>query len=217
MEDKIRRALSAPFPADAVKNRRGNFGKPISYVEGGAIVARLNDCFDGDWSFSIVEHRILSTGEVLVHGKLTAMGVVKEAFGKSAPAVSRETGEIIGEGDAYKAAATDALKKAATLLGVALSLYADDVAEPSEEKPTRFKPTDPETNGTPAASASRASSKQVAAIWSIGRKLRMNANEIRQRCMAEHGAFPEQLDRSAASRFIGELADQADGQQKGAA
>ena len=216
MEDKIRKALSAPFPTEAIKNRRGNFGKPISYVEGGAIVARLNDCFDGDWSFAIVEHRVLSTGEVLVHGKLTAMGVVKEAFGKSAPAVSRETGEIIGEGDAYKAAATDALKKAATLLGVALSLYADDPVEQLEEKPTRIKPTEPENNGNPAASANRASSKQVAAIWSIGRKLRMNANEIRQRCLAEHGAFPEQLDRSAASRFIGELADQADG-QKGAA
>jgi hypothetical protein len=34
--------------------------------------------------------------------------------------------------------------------------------------------------------------------------------------MAAHGALPEQLDRQAASAFIGELADEIDG-QKGAA
>jgi len=127
MDGKLRTALSAPFPDDAVKRRRGNFGKDIRYVDGNAIVARLNDVFEAEWGFEIVSHQSLEPGgEVLVHGKLTALGVTKEAFGKSAPAVSRDTGEVMSMADAYKAAATDALKKCATLLGVAAYLYSDE-------------------------------------------------------------------------------------------
>jgi len=208
MEPKIRTALSAPFADDLVKRRRGSFGREISYVEGNAIIARLNDVFENSWNFSVVEHHELSTGEVLVLGRLTVLGVVKEAFGRGMPAISKETGEVLSAADAYKAAATDALKKAATLLGVALNLYADDPAEQPEEKPARLA-----AKTTPA---SRASSKQVSAIWSLGRRLGLDANAIRARCSADHGAFPEQLDRVAASAFITALADQVDG-QKGAA
>jgi hypothetical protein len=214
MEESIRKALSAPFPTDAVKNRRGNFGKPINYVEGNAVIARLNDSFGGDWSFAIVETRTLSTHEVLVHGRLTALGIVKEAFGKSSPAISRDTGEVLSEADAYKAAATDALKKSATLLGVALSLYSDDVPEATDEKITA-QPR-PEPHKIPRPAAPRASSRQVAAIWSLGRRLGLDANAIRQRTIAAHGAFPEQLDKDAASRVIQEFADEVDS-QKGAA
>jgi hypothetical protein len=209
MEKQIRSALSAPFADDLVKRRRGSFGREISYVEGNAIIARLNDVFENSWNFSVVEHHELSTGEVLVLGRLTVLGVVKEAFGRGMPAISKETGEVLSAADAYKAAATDALKKAATLLGVALSLYADDPTEQLEEKPAP-KPT------KPTSFASRASSKQVSAIWSLGRRLGLDANAIRSRCAAEHGAFPEQLDRSAASAFITALAEEVDG-QKGAA
>ena len=209
MEPKIRTALSAPFSDDLVKRRRGSFGREISYVEGAVIVARLNDAFDSNWNFTIVEHHELPTGEVLVLGRLGAFGVVKEAFGRGMPAISKETGEVLSAADAYKAAATDALKKAATLLGVALSLYTDEpAAEPEPApQPQRSKPT---------SVASRASSKQVSAIWSLGRRLGLDANKIRSRCMSEHGAFPEQLDRTAASAFITALAEEVDG-QKGAA
>jgi hypothetical protein len=211
MEPNIRTALSAPFADDLVKRRRGSFGKEISYVEGNAIIARLNDVFDNNWNFTIVEHHVLETGEVLVLGRIGAFGVVKEAFGRGMPAISKETGEVFSQADAYKSAATDALKKAATLLGVALNLYADDPIEQPEEKsatqPQRSKPT---------SVSSRASSKQVSAIWSLGRRLGLDANKIRTRCAAEHGAFPEQLDRTAASAFIGALADEVDA-NKGAA
>ena len=209
MEEKIRSALSAPFPADAVKNRRGSFGKPISYVEGNAVISRLNDCFGGDWSFVIVQHQVLSTGEVLVHGRLTALGVSKDSFGRGMPAISRETGEVLSEADAYKSAATDSLKKAATLLGVALQLYSDDApdqAEPQRPRAVRSAPVN------------RASARQVTAIWNLGRRLGLDANAIRQRTMSGFGAVPEQLDRETASRAIQDLSDEIDGrQQKGAA
>jgi hypothetical protein len=106
--------------------------------------------------------------------------------------------------------ATDALKKAATLLGVALNLYAD---EPAAEPEATQQPQ-PRSKPTPVAS--RASSKQVSAIWSLGRRLGLDANAIRSRCAAEHNCLPENLDRTAASAFITALADQVDA-NKGAA
>ena len=198
MDDKIRSALSAPFPEDAVKRRRGSFGKDIHYVDGQAVVARLNDVFAAEWGFEIVSKETLEpAGEVLVLGRLTALGVTKEAFGKSAPAVSRDTGEVLSVADAYKAAATDALKKCATLLGVAAYLYSDDYADAPADTPRQLP--------RPAANNDRASAKQVSAIWAIGRKLGMDANTIRQRCYDAYACFPEQLDKKAASDFIGKL------------
>ncbi len=102
MEKKTRDALEARFPTDAVRQRKGSFGKSITYVDGQAIVSRLNDCFDADWNFTILEHETLETGEVLVHGRLAAFGVTKEAFGRGMPAVSKDTDEVISAVDAYK-------------------------------------------------------------------------------------------------------------------
>ena len=225
MEKQIRTALAAPFPEESVKKRRGSFGKPVNFVCGSAVVARLNDCFDGDWSFAIVEHRVLSTGEVLVHGKLTALGIIKEAFGKAAPAISRETGEVLSEADAYKAAATDSLKKCATMLGVAAYLYADEVAEQSVEKPVQGKQAKP-APGTQAGPAKaidtrpvantrpvtgtqdRLTPKQLQAIWNMGRKLGLGAEAVRQRAVEGFGKAPEQLGRADASALITQLGEE---------
>ena len=147
---------------------------------------------------------------MLVLGRIGAFGVVKEAFGRGMPAISKETGEVLSAADAYKAAATDALKKAATLLGVALNLYADDPVEQPDAETAQPKPrkAPPLTN--------RASSKQVSAIWSLGRRLGLDANAIRSRCAAEYGGFPENIDRTAASAFITALSDEIDS-KRGAA
>jgi hypothetical protein len=225
MKPETRQALAAPFPAEAVKRRRGSFGKPVNFVCGSAVVARLNDCFDGDWSFAIVEHRVLATGEVLVHGKLTALGIIKEAFGKAAPAISRETGEVLSEADAYKAAATDSLKKCATMLGVAAYLYADDVPDQPVEKavpgtqgnpargtqaaPAKAVDTRPVSNTRPVSSTQeRLTPKQLQAIWNLGRKLGLGAEAVRQRAVEGFGKAPEQLGRADASALITALGEE---------
>ena len=119
-----REILEAPFPPDAIKTRPGAYGGSLSYLEGHTIVQRLNEAFDGQWSFEVVTHQILDD-EVLVLGKLKSevAGVVKMAFGSSRITRDDRTGKPIALGDDLKAGATDALKKAATLLGVGLSLY----------------------------------------------------------------------------------------------
>jgi hypothetical protein len=63
-------------------------------------------------------HEILKeTDEVIVIGQLNAGGIVKSQFGSSRITRAKETGDIISLADDLKAATTDALKKAATLLG----------------------------------------------------------------------------------------------------
>jgi hypothetical protein len=96
----------------------------LDYVEGHAVIARLNEAFEGQWSFEIVRHDILEErDEILVLGKLSAEGVVKMQFGVAQITRDRETKEIVSLGDDVKAAGTDALKKCATFLGVGLHLY----------------------------------------------------------------------------------------------
>jgi recombination DNA repair RAD52 pathway protein len=122
-----REILEQPFGPDQIKQREGSFGKMLDYIEGHAVIQRLNDAFDGSWSFTINQHEILKeTDEVIVIGELKAGNVVKTQFGSSRITRAKEGGEIISLADDLKAAATDALKKAATLLGVGLHLYRND-------------------------------------------------------------------------------------------
>ena len=102
-----REILEKPFGPEQIKQREGNFGKMLDYIEGHTVIQRLND-------------------EVIVQGELKAGNVVKTQFGSSRITRARETGDIISLADDLKAAATDALKKSATLLGVGLHLYRNE-------------------------------------------------------------------------------------------
>ena len=122
-----REILEKPFGPEQIKQREGNFGKMLDYIEGHAVIQRLNDAFDADWSFTITHHEILKeTDEVVVIGELKAGNVAKTQFGSSRITRTRETGDIVSLADDLKAAATDGLKKAATLLGVGLHLYRNE-------------------------------------------------------------------------------------------
>lgn len=141
MEKKIRVMLEEDFPESMIKQRRGRTGGSIAYVGSPAFIQRLNDSFDGDWPFEIVEWHELH-GEAIVLGRVTSPGgIVKEQFGNSTISVygtkHERAGEIISFGDDLKAAASDAMKKCATLFGVGLSVYGGEKAgikkEGSEE------------------------------------------------------------------------------------
>ena len=103
------------------------------YVEIASVIRRLNEVYGEFWSFQVkesksvskkakIDGRLVDRVEVVVIGSLsvpTFNGImVKEQYGSSD--VKAET-----YGDAHKSAASDALKKCATLLGVALHLYVD--------------------------------------------------------------------------------------------
>src|SRR5262249_37784685 len=118
-----RQLLEKPFEPAQIRQRKGRNGV-LDYVEGHSVIARLNQALEGAWSFEITHHEVRED-EVLVLGKLTAEGITKMAFGTSQVTAERGTGALVSLGDDLKAAATDALKKGATFLGVGLHLDAD--------------------------------------------------------------------------------------------
>jgi hypothetical protein len=115
--------LEQEFDQKQIKQRKGPGGITLDYVETPSVIKRLNQAFDYQWSFDIEQFE-KNDKEVVVLGKLTGEGISKMQFGSKA--ITNGKGEI---GDDLKAAGSDALKKCATLFGIALHLYGGD--EPS--------------------------------------------------------------------------------------
>ena len=206
--------LEQPFPNELLRTRKGPFGNSFSYVEGSAYIARLNNAFEGNWSFEVVEHHVREA-EVVVLGKLVADGVTKMSFGGSSITVSRE-GEVISIADDLKAAATDALKKAASLLGVGLHLYSSE--RPTEAPGNGASKNKVNGNGngngnghhrnpTGASNGNRLTQKQLSCIWSMARSLNLSADQLRERTVQVYGVQPEHLSKVDASSFITELGE----------
>jgi len=200
-----REQLERPFDRSLIKTRKGQAGRVFSYVEGSAYIARLNEALDGEWSFEVIEHKVGST-EVIVLGKLSTNGVTKMAFGGSSITVSRD-GEIVSVADDLKAAATDALKKASSMLGVGLHLYSDAVDDQSKQE-SSYDPASSNAgrgrNGI-NGNGDRATQKQIGAIWAITRRLGIDANIIRTRAVSAFGSQPEFLTKADASSLIDQL------------
>jgi len=215
-----RQLLEQPFPKELLKTRKGTFGKPFTYVEGAEYIRRLNDAFEGDWSFEVVKHQTLNT-EVVVLGKFCAAGITKMAFGGSKITVNRE-GEVVSIADDLKAAATDSLKKASSLLGVGLHLY----SEPTDTTSGRNGRSSPApqrgsgnghsrsagSNGnsrtvTTGNGGDRLTQKQLSCIWSMARSLGRSVEEVRQHTLDAYGTQPEQMSKTDASSLITELGE----------
>ena len=99
-----RELLEKPFGPEQIKQREGNFGKLLDYVEAHTVIQRLNDAFDAEWSFTILKHEILSdTDEMIVLGQLNAGGIVKSQFGSSRITRNRQSGEMVSLADDLKA------------------------------------------------------------------------------------------------------------------
>ena len=206
-----RTILEQPFPKELLKTRKGTFGKQFSYVEGSHYIQRLNDAFEGDWSFEVVEHQTRDS-EVIVLGKLVAGGVTRMAFGGSSVTVNRE-GEVISIADDLKSAATDSLKKASSLLGVGLHLYSEptDTASGRNGQSSSPRRAKGNGNGKPAGNngngKDRLTQKQLSCIWGMARSLGRSVEDVRQHTLDAYGGQPEQMSKADASAFITELGE----------
>jgi hypothetical protein len=132
----IYEALSVPFPAAAVKQRKGGGGKMLSYLAGDTVIRRLNAVagrFAISWSFE-VQREVQEANLLLCIGRLT-FGPLGYRDAKGVQRIDANGGE-----DLHKGAITDALKKAATLFGVGLELYGEDFeaghSEPADTSTT---------------------------------------------------------------------------------
>lgn len=133
LSNKALDVVTRPLPKDKIKQRPGKGGMTFNYISADLVIELLNEAFDHLWSTTIVSHEVVD-GTAIVGLELSAYGesgipVHKQQFG------SCEINRGMGPGEAFKGAASDALKKAATLLGIGLELYQDDAPSSSPRLP----------------------------------------------------------------------------------
>ena len=118
--------LATPFDV-TFRDLRG--GVELEYITGEQAVTRLNETLGvANWAFRVLEHGIhAEADECWVLAELTATigdkTVVRQQFGSQKVKRSRASGTPLDIGFDLKGAATDALKKCASLLGVGLYLW----------------------------------------------------------------------------------------------
>lgn len=202
-----RQLLETPFEPSQIKQREGANGKMLDYVEGHAVIKRLNDAFDGMWSFEIIHNRVLDD-EVVVLGKLKVNGISKMQFGSSKITLSKDNKLPICLGDDLKAAATDALKKAATHFGVGLHLYEEkNGAENSRGNDSAPKKPEKREAYQNNHQPERITNKQLAAIYSIAKEKGITGKDVEQRTLNVYKKKPEYLNKQEASEVIKQLCE----------
>jgi len=161
--------LSQTTPLEHVRFRKGRGGRQFPYTDTAFVIRTLNQAFGWDWDFEADHEEILyiypdgiqRPYEVRCRGKLTVRNdgraITKMQFGSQPLEFLQNTDTPISLGDAFKGAASDALKKCASLLGIALDLYDSD--SPINENPAKAQqqqaqqtkaPQPRPTNGTAA-------------------------------------------------------------------
>lgn len=146
--EKTKAIIERKIPANLIKKRDAGFGKQLDYVSGSTIITLLNEAFDYKWSFEILDEKVVKSEPkfnkktnsydeqppyIQIRGRLTipALDIVKEQYGTKIL-----LGGASEQEGAAKSAATDALKKCATLVGIGLELYKDETDQAtSNDKP----------------------------------------------------------------------------------
>lgn len=126
-----RRLIDQPTPPEFLETKPGRGGKQLTYVSGGYVTAKLNAVFGPlNWEFKVTErgqterkNEKNAEGEVWVYGELSIIDHVKDFRVTKGQYGQHPIHTSVPLGDAYKAASTDALKKCASLFGIALDVY----------------------------------------------------------------------------------------------
>jgi hypothetical protein len=175
----------------------------LRYVDIAAVIERLNEVFEHEWSFDIVEHQVRD-GEVVVLGRLTAAGITKSAFGGSAVTTDR-VGNVASIADDLKAASSDALKKAASMLGIALEIYGGqrETGTPATRSDHEHRA---DTRSRPLLPQERVTARQLGALHAAGREHGLARGDLEALVTDRTGKRElGQLSRVEASTLIDEL------------
>ena len=203
----ILQKLGEPFPRNAIKSREGAGRKRFDYIEAHTCIHRLNTVA-GAWDFRIVNVE-WRADLLIVQGELTIPGLgTRTGFGVQK--VAPNAGE-----DLVKGASSDALKKAATLFGVALELYGPDyeagespvrplsrdVAPRATERPQQAYAPPPQA---PAGTGSdfAVTDRQRGLIQALCRDLKITGTALDAICREKTGQGIESLARKDASSII---------------
>jgi hypothetical protein len=111
-------ALSAPFPPEVIRHRTGAGGKDLTWVDARTVAARLDEVLGVNaWDFAVEP----------VGDTSTVVGILTVRFPDGTVARRQDFGyETGGSGESLKEAASDSLRRCASLFGVARYLYGGD-------------------------------------------------------------------------------------------
>lgn len=221
-------SLSEPFPPQAIEKREGGGGKMLDYVATETVIRRLNNTV-GIWDFKITDTKVMPAGDaqlLVIWGEMTIPGLGTRA-GTGVQVIHPRGGE-----DMWKGAASDCLKKCATLFGVGIDLYGPDLeageipqqnnvpprarntsqntvvgTHPQQQAPTPInqQAQQPQQNGNQAPQARAGvppTEKQFGMIHGI--KTRMNWTDDDLHAFAAVPSLNE-LDRADVSKLIDAL------------
>lgn len=135
--------LLGKTPSQFIYERPGKGGGKFQYVTGNYVIKALNFVFGWNWDFDVIAHG-KEENQVWVQGKLTVKSpkgetITKTQFGRAD--IKKTSGKNLDFGNDLKAATTDAMKKCASMLGIASDVYGK--AEYKEETNKDIPPTKP--------------------------------------------------------------------------
>ena len=114
-------------PKQHVYRRAGRGGKYFDYVTGSYVIKVLNFVFGWNWDFEVIEQG-READQIWVKGRLVVKGtngetIVKTQYGRADVKFKQGSKNPLDYGNDLKAAATDSLKKCASMLGIASDIY----------------------------------------------------------------------------------------------
>lgn len=208
-------------PKSEIKVRPGRGGMQFSYVEHGYVTERLNLVFGFNWDFEVVDKQMLED-EVIVEARLTVrtpggQTIVKTQFGGAEikrHASGAKNGRPLSIADDYKAAASDALKKCASLLGIGLDLYGRDRVDDAGETAHAQVEERRITSGTRDGSGSKlnnvtpgmATAAQIRMIIEAATEQGMSHSKL---CARLNVSELSELTEARAARVLNRLRDMA--------
>ena len=192
--------LNEHFPPEDIKQREGRGGKTLDYIEVQKVIQRLNDAFEGKWSFE-VKDKDRTDKEVIVLGSLMADDITKEQFGSSDITFSRDSKEPVCIGDDYKAAASDSLKKCAAMFGVGLHLYENNKRNNQNGKPK-------------AAANGRIAGEQKKAIVKLLGQLGVKEEQVEAHIKEQYKMSLEDLTFGQRSAVIKKLSEEVNSRKE---
>lgn len=218
MDSSIREQLEVPFDKKFIKQRKGNFGKMLDYVEADRVIQRLNNIFGSEWSVEIItkpqeafidKHIIVGVRltvpniEKDENGVLVRKGdIVKEAFGGKKANLAKVDGSFLDLASDYKASFQDGLKKASTYLGIALDLYGTD----EKESDTKDNVVEDKGHAQIEEKDEPVTKTQLSAITSLAKTKKItNLNEFVSKLVKKEVKDINALTKSQASLVIAEL------------
>lgn len=189
-EEALHSLVFKETPKDVVFQRPARGGIEVDYVPGWWFIDQLNALFNYDWDMEVISHEILwKQKQVWVQGKLVARSgnfvVTKTAFGSSDIKYPKgNSDQPLDIADDLKSAETDAMKKAATMLGIASDVYG------KREKLEK-------------GGANRG---QLDNLYEIGKDKGLSEEEVDEICRTKFdGKVPKELELIDVLGFMGEI------------